>query len=458
MVLSLLLTGSSVVSLGGCTNGHTAVVQLQTDLVPGLEFDEVYVQATGLRSRRANLRDDYGRPVQVAEIGGIAAGTNVLVEVSLRRGGTEIVSRRVQHHIQTDTILGVIITRNCLEIACPSPGAPMATECRDGLCVTPDCEEDRSCMSPECVTDSECSSSVACVTPRCALGVCLDTPDATRCRSDEVCSPVSGCVPAAIPDAGAPDAFVAPDASTPPIDAFVPAPSFTLHHLPAAGSAFATLTTHGEVPTDPIEAVFAPEGTGDLVVLTHTELFVLERASLTFLERHPRDAVFPELAGVFLADGYTIGEDLYFAEAGTTHTSWIYRWTHASRAAAHVRTMTAAELGADWHGPLAPPWWEGLAAFRVPNNREGWAAPDPSRSPCAATPIDGYIGILSWDGFGPAALIVSIYDTGCSQFVNQGYYASAVYPPFMLATAPDDGFTIDAMEWADGLWIFTSPR
>ena len=87
VALALLLLEAGALTVLGCTNGHTAVVQLQTDLVPGLEFDEVFVQATGLRSRRASLRDDYGRPVQVAEISGVAPGTDLAVEVSLRLGG-----------------------------------------------------------------------------------------------------------------------------------------------------------------------------------------------------------------------------------------------------------------------------------------------------------------------------------------------------------------------------------
>jgi hypothetical protein len=67
---------------------------------------------------------------------------------------------------------------------------PTATECRDGVCVPPrDCEDRGSCVPDECSSDSECTSTIACVVPRCALGVCIETPDATRCRADEVCSP-----------------------------------------------------------------------------------------------------------------------------------------------------------------------------------------------------------------------------------------------------------------------------
>jgi hypothetical protein len=434
--------------LAGCTNGHTAVVQLQTDLVPGLEFDEVFVQATGLRSRRANLRDDYGRPVQVAEITGVAAGTDLAVEVSLRLDGREIVARRIQRRVQRDTIFGVIITRNCIEIACPAPGAPTATECRDGVCVPPDCEETDTCTPDDCETDSDCTSTIDCVVPRCALGVCLETPDATQCGADEVCSPVSGCVPVTAADAGAPDAATDPDA-------FVPGPTFALHHLAPGGTSWTVEPVSGDFPTvEEVEGVFAPAGSGQLVVITHTELFVVDVATRTFLERLARDPILPELAGVALQDAYTVAEDLFVS----AHDTWIYRWAHATRSASLTRFLRYEDLGADWRGPLAPPWWEMHASFVVPSNETGWARPDAARSPCGAAPITSYAVFLSWDGFGPAAMTETIYDGTCFQFVNRAYYGSGEYAPFAFPGAPADPFTIDAIEWQDGLWMFTSPR
>lgn len=345
-ILSLLAASALV---AGCTSGHTAVVQLQTDLVPGLEFDEVFVQATGLQSRRANLRDDYGRPVQVAEITGVATGTDLAVEVSLRLDGREVVARRIQRRVQRDTLFGVIITRNCIEIACPAPGAPTATECRDGACVPPDCEDRGSCVPDECSSDSDCTSSVSCVVPRCALGVCIETPDATRCRADEICSPVSGCVPVVAGDAGAPDAGMMDP------DAFVPGPTFELHFLPPGGSAWSEVSVAGDYPTsERVEGAFAPAGTGQLVVLTHSELFVLDLSTGRFVERRGRDALLPELAGRYVWDAYTVGTDLFVSAERDT---WIYTWAHETRSATFQRYIRQAELGDDWRGPLAPPWW-----------------------------------------------------------------------------------------------------
>ncbi|MBN8609870.1 MAG: hypothetical protein J0L92_04770 [Deltaproteobacteria bacterium] len=457
--LALFALATALLALG-CENGHTVVVQLQTDLVPGLEFDEVFVQATGLRSRRASLRDDYGRPVELAELRGIATGTNLAVEVSLRRDGVEIVSRRVQRNVRADALLGVIITRNCLEIACPAPGAPTATECRDGVCVTPDCEDEGSCIAPECVRDSECTSSIACVVPRCALGVCLETPDATRCRSDEVCSPLVGCVPATVPDAGPldaagpVDAFTPVDAATALPDAVVPTPPFTVYRLPRGASEWATRNVSGDWPTDEIEAAFAPQGSGVMLVMTHTELFVLDLATYTFIDRVARDSVFPELSGIRVAAATAVRTDVFV----TAHDTWIYAWDASTRSATFTRFVRYEELGADWRGPLTPPWHSVYGMFYAPDNADGWATNLDERLMCPSSSVVDHLGYLSTDGFGPRGMITTVYDGACLQFVDQSLYGTPGYSAFTFPGAPPEPFEIDAIEYASGLWVFTSPE
>jgi hypothetical protein len=442
----------------GCASGHTVVVQLQTDLAPGLEFDEVFVQATGVRSRRASLRDDYGRPTQVAEFRGVSTGTRFAVEVQLRLAGVPVLARAVERRIAGDAIVAVVVTRDCRNVTCPMPGAPGATECRGGVCVTPDCDDD-VCAPPMCSIDTQCASPVACVRPRCVEGICLQTPDSTRCGTGEVCAPELGCVAAVEPDAGpidasapVPDASVPDDAFVPP-DAWTPTPSFTLRHLPSGGSAWREVPVGGDFPTEPVEAAFAPAGTGQLVVLTRRELFVLDLATGTFVERRGRDVVLPELSGFPLQGAYLIGTDLYV----TARDSWIYRWEHATRSATFDRMIRYEDLGADWRGPLAPPWWDMNAMAFVPDNADGWARPDAARSPCGAAPVPLYGIWLSHDGFGPITMMVSIYDGGCFQFVNQGVYGSSVYPPFAMPGAPPNPLEIRALEWSGGLWAFSSP-
>lgn len=435
-------------------------VQLQTDLAPGLEFDQVFVQATGVRSRVVGLDDDYGRPTPLAEFGGVPTGTRFAVEVQLRLRGAPVLARAVERRITGDTVIAVVVTRDCRNVTCPTPGAPGATECRGGVCVTPDCADD-VCAPPECSIDTQCSSRVACVRPRCVEGICLQTPDSTRCGMGEVCAPEVGCVAAVEPDAGIvdagappPDAQVPPDAFAPP-DAWMPTPSFTLHHLPRRGMEWTEVAVFGDFPTTEVEAAFAPAGVAQLVVLTRTELFVLDLVTRTFIERYRRDVLLPQLAGMHLQGAYLVGQDLYV----TARDTWIYRWDHLTRSATFDRMIRYEDLGADWRGPLAPPWFNMYAMVFVPDNADGWARPNAMASPCGAAPISLYGVWLSWDGFGPAAMMVTLYDGGCGQFVQRGIYGSAdVYPPFAMPGAPADPFTIDAMEWSDGLWAFTSPR
>lgn len=431
----------------GCSSGHTAVIQLRTDLAPGLDFDAVVVRSVRTSVRDVSVRDDFRRPVQVDSVSGIQTGELLTVVVELRRDGDVVVDRRVMQTIASDAIVPVIITRNCIEIACPSASEPDATECQDGVCVTPDCAESGTCGST-CTRAAECSTTVACVVPDCVSGACLATPDSSRCAAGEVCSPVAGCVPIEVSDAGASDAGV-PDASGP--DAAV-AP-FSVRYLPPASTSWNRWTIFGDAPTVPVEAVFASEGIPELIVLTHDELFVYDISSIpTFTERKPRHDVFPELDGVTLQDAYAIGTTLLISATD----SWIYDWAHTSRTAVFRSFVDHDDLGADWDGPLAPPWWDMVAAYYMPSNINGWAQPDAARSPCGSAAVGNHVVFLSTDGFGPAEAMVSVYDGACAQFVYLDTYGQSSYAPFAYGNAPAP-FAIQAMEWNAGLWAFVTP-
>jgi hypothetical protein len=205
------------------------------------------------------------------------------------------------------------------------------------------------------------------------------------------------------------------------------------------------------VPTDPIEAAFAQLGTDEMMVLTHTELFVLRLSTLTFTERHPRDPIFPSLAGV-VVQGATIVDHEIFLHA---HDAWLFTWSNATRTATLDEMVLYANRGADWHGPLAPPWFLLYAMFYVPDNADGWAHVDP-RMVCGASTVNNHITYLSTTGFAPAAMICTVYDAGCSQFVDQSVYGSSGYGAFALPGAPAMPFDIVAAEWYDGLWAFTA--
>ncbi|MFO0710387.1 MAG: hypothetical protein U0353_11145 [Sandaracinus sp.] len=444
----------------GCSQGRTLVVQLQTDLAPGVEFDQASVRAPERHSRRVSLDDEFSRPMHLAEITGLAEGSNVIVDVELSSGSRHVVSRRVQTRVQGDQIVNVIITRNCVEIACPMPSAPDATECRDGVCVPPDCEAD-GCASSECTRDADCTSSVACVVPRCVFGTCLDTPDNSACLPGEACIPDLGCIWAAppdadaalaSPDAGSPDAVALPppdDAFTPVPDAYV-GPSFTLSFLPRGGASWSNIPVTGSFPTDRVEAAFAPPGGRELFVLTHTELFVFDLGTRTFTERRPRDPAFPELAGITIEGAGGVDTRVFV----NAHDTWIYEFAPTTRTGTLTQFVRYEDLGADWRGPLAPPWHQLYASFYLTDNTDGWAHAD-AMMLCGAT-VPNHGVYLTTSGFAPPQLVVSVYDASCGQFVARAPYGTASYTAFTLPGAPLP-FDIVAAEYAEGLWAFTTP-
>ncbi len=287
-------------------------------------------------------------------------------------------------------------------------------------------------------------------------------PDAFVASIDA--APLDAWVPEGV-DASFPDAFY-PDAAYPDAfypDAFTPdaptRPTFSVRFLANGGTSWVPIALTADAPSGPIEAAMGVGGTSDILLLTHTELFVFNTISHAISGRRSRDSVFPEVSGVRLGDGYSVGD----ATGGSINVTlmarnadtWVYGWNHAARTATFDRFVAGVDLGDDWHGPLAPPTYEQYGIVFIPDNTAGWATADPARSPCDRTPITQYAVVFGWDGFGPRGMTTSIWDAGCFLFVNKGTFGSSVYPPFAMTGAPADPFTIDAIAWSSGLWLFT---
>jgi hypothetical protein len=285
-----------------------------------------------------------------------------------------------------------------------------------------------------------------CARATCASGVCLAAPDDALC-SGGTCGSDYRCATGHVD--GGPPADAGADASAPPSDAWT-APTFVLRRLPRGGASWSVVATAGDAPTDPIEAAFAMPGTDEIMVLTHTELFVLRVSSRTFVERRPRDPIFPELAGIEIRTAVGVNGTIYV----TAHDTWLYGWDDAARSATFMQMIRHEDLGADWHGPLTPPWFAEYASFYAPDNADAWASVDPMQL-CGPT-VGNYIAYLSWDGFGPAAMITTVWDAGCFQFVDRSVYGASDYLPFTLPGAPPDPFSITAVEWYEGLWVFST--
>lgn len=460
--ITTITTLALLASLAACTAPTGLTIDARTDFRPGADFASVQTEVSetpflspapnGALASRPVIDADYTRGVRVDERSALPAGDWYVRVTLLAASGARVAQRTVSVHFSGRYALTVVLARSCTGVVCPTPSEPTSTECSGGTCVSPTCspETPEECPTPDCVADSDCGSPGPCARATCAAGVCLFAADDAVCGMAGACGADFRCT--ASGDAGMDDARVAVVDAAEPLDAPPPSPSFTLRRLPRGGTAWSELTPLGDFPTDEVEAAFAQLGTDEMVVLTRTELFVFRLSSLTFIERRSRDAVFPELAGIAIQGASIVGTDIFIH----SRDAWLYVWSNAARTASLTQFVRYEDLGADWRGPLTPPWWRLYAMFYVPDNADGWAHVDPLML-CGGT-VNNHLAYLSTDGFGPRGMITTVYDGGCSQFVDQSLYGDPDYGAFALPGAPPSPWEIDAAEWYDGLWAFTSPE
>jgi hypothetical protein len=359
------LVASLVLALvAGCSNGVTVYVQLQTDYVAGVEFDEVVAQSIERRSASIDAGELFARPVQVAEYRGLSTA-RFDVEVSLRLRGRVVATARRAQPLRGDAVVLVILTRDCREVSCPAPGRAEATECVQGQCVPPECD-DPSCGVGHCTRDDECSSAARCVVARCREGLCLQLSDPGACAAGERCVPESGCVPVTgAADAGVVDARALEDAPSPPDaqpDAPVTRPSFTLQRWVPGNASWMRVEASGG-PSAPLEGAFPRPGRDQLVLLTATELAMLDPVTQTVVERLDRDTVFPELAGLTVSEAATIAPNVFFYVGDEAIR---FSWDGASGSVASFDWRVPN----DWMGDFAPSSYDIQGVFYLPDNAQ----------------------------------------------------------------------------------------
>lgn len=199
--------------LAGCEGRGTLVVQVRTDLVPVRQLGSVRV--TGARvggaalpesTRAAAASDGWAAGVRVAELAALEPGTYRLDVAALAADGAVLVARPVRAEVASGlTVVTVLLTRDCLGVACPAPaGDPAAIACLAGRCVTEECVEEatpEACGAAQCATAADCAASLApCASVECAgSGSCFTALDHASCGAGRVCDPDAGCVDAAVP-------------------------------------------------------------------------------------------------------------------------------------------------------------------------------------------------------------------------------------------------------------------
>jgi hypothetical protein len=172
-VCSLVL----IALLSGCERQPRLSVELVTDLDPQAEFNGIYVERahgtlTSKPACRAAEGDeferkrDYRAGVQVGEATRVEAGDTWTVRVTLCRDDEVVVHRSVQHEIERDTELRVVIASGCLHHECGERTPCDYKHCEPSI----ECHWGRldACESLECGRrDLTCEEGQECVAGDC---------------------------------------------------------------------------------------------------------------------------------------------------------------------------------------------------------------------------------------------------------------------------------------------------
>jgi hypothetical protein len=202
----------------GCETDHALVIDLVTDLEPGVELyslrTEVLHSGGGETvTMDARFGQDFLGGQRIAELDGIGDGSTTTRVFLLGPVGEELLTRTIVVQVNGDTGFTVLATRSCAPVVCPDPaGDPLLTTCVGGRCVDEHCtvESSESCGTPGCMTDSDCGpASVACARQVCIGGECLQEGLDAMCGAGEYCDVTMGCAASPILD----------DAGTTPPDA-----------------------------------------------------------------------------------------------------------------------------------------------------------------------------------------------------------------------------------------------
>ncbi len=208
LVLSLAAT------LAACSSPPRLVLELRTDLTPGVEFTEIVTHVS--RERPGAERDQLRRTleivveapagdtsfldgVRIADLPDLPPGT-YWVEVLLRADDGAVVATGVLGPLElvVDTARTVRITRDCVGVECPGSGPPGFLACLAGQCVDPRCspEEPDFCPPVSCEADPDCAPrAITCADTRCVTGTCFVYSTGERCPDGSFCDPDAGCVP-----------------------------------------------------------------------------------------------------------------------------------------------------------------------------------------------------------------------------------------------------------------------
>ena len=207
-----ILAVLTALSAMGCGDDAALIVDLKTDLVPGVEFDRVRVRGLGSRGEQVTMvaqGEDFTGGRRIAEFGGLPLDHSVRFTVDLL-GSTASLSRPVSVKIAAERVgVTVLVTRDCRGIECPVVGGDAnEAACLAGRCVDPACspESPERCPEPDCTDAAGCIPDADCAEGICESGFCFYRDNGTSCDDGYYCNPEEGCRPSGSgsPDGGPP--------------------------------------------------------------------------------------------------------------------------------------------------------------------------------------------------------------------------------------------------------------
>ena len=201
-LFSLLLLFLLPAAAAGCNDDtRTLIVEVRTDLTPGVEFVTVRAALSAPGTSDiiipAVLGENFTAAVRLAEFDGLMDGNHELVVTAADAAGSVVVSRTVRLDLREDLAVTVALSRSCREISCPASGdAASQTTCVSGRCVDPTCSElaPDLCAPGDCAADVECTMGSACAVGLCVEGGCHYASDDGACGTRQTCSPTLGCI------------------------------------------------------------------------------------------------------------------------------------------------------------------------------------------------------------------------------------------------------------------------
>jgi len=207
-------------------------IELRSNFVPGIEFDEARTEVWVEGSRQPVLdemvpmgwRDPVEVGMRIAEGPEIPPGRYTVI-VTLRRASSVLAQRTVIVQHEGGAAVTVLVTRDCESVVCDD-----GLTCFRGICVPPDCLNGSGfdgCPTIECVASSDCDEPpIDCTDAVCLEGQCYPFPNHDECGTEEWCKPEDGCLirPELELDAGPPRDGGGDDAGPPVGDAGAPGP------------------------------------------------------------------------------------------------------------------------------------------------------------------------------------------------------------------------------------------